>query len=73
MDSVEVTGAEQGVHAQFHDGLAVAGKTVELGSGDEVVIEFDVHSGPSQPGAPVLRVTPLAKHTVTVNVPEPCS
>jgi len=73
VDSVRVTGAEPGIHAQFHDGLAVAGKTVELGPGDEVVIEYDVHSGASQPGLPVLRVTPLAKHAVTVDVPGPCS
>jgi len=73
VDSVRVTGAEPGIHAQFHDGLAVAGKTVELGPGDEMVIEYDVHSGANQPGLPVLRVTPLAKHAVTVDVPGPCS
>jgi len=73
VDSVRVEGAEPGVHAQFHNGLAVAGKTVVLAPGDEVAIEYEVHTGADQPGVPVLRVTPLAQHTVTVDVPEPCS
>lgn len=73
VDSVRVKGAEPGIHAQFHNGLAVAGKTVVLGPGDEVVIEYDVRTGPDQLATPLLRVTPLAQHTVTVNVPEPCS
>ncbi|HZL05109.1 MAG TPA: hypothetical protein VFE45_06785, partial [Coriobacteriia bacterium] len=73
VDTVRVEGAEPGVHAQFHNGLAVAGKTVVLGPGDEVVIEYDVHSGADQPGVPVLRATPLAQRTVTVDVPHPCS
>jgi len=66
VDSVRVEGAEPGVHAQIHNGLAVAGKTVELGPGHEVVIEYDVHTGADQPGVPVLRVTPLAQSSLEV-------
>ena len=65
VDTVRVQGAEPGVHAQFHDGLAVAGKTIVLAPGGQVVIEYDVRTGPDQSGAPVLRVTPLALRTVT--------
>ncbi|HZL05038.1 MAG TPA: hypothetical protein VFE45_06430, partial [Coriobacteriia bacterium] len=72
VDSVQLTGAEPGVHAQFHNGLAVAGKTVVLGPGDEVVIEYDVHTGADQPGVPVLRVTPLALRSVTSDAAQAC-
>jgi hypothetical protein len=64
VDTVRVVGAEPGVHSQFHDGLAVAGKTIVLAPGARVFIEYDVRSGPDEPGTPVLRVTPLAQRTV---------
>lgn len=69
VDTVRVEGAEPGVHSQFHDGLAVAGKTMVLAPGEQVVVEYDVRTGPDQPGAPVLRVTPLARRTVAVSGP----
>jgi len=72
VDTVRVEGAEPGVHAQFHDGLAVAGKTIVLAPGDQVVIEYDVRTGPDQPGAPVLRVTPLALRTVSSGAERAC-
>ena len=72
VDTVRVEGAEPGVHSQFHYGLAVAAKTVVLAPGDQVVIEYDVRTGPDQPGAPVLRVTPLALRTVSSGAERAC-
>ena len=66
VDTVVVTGAEPGVHSQFHEGLAMAAKTVVLGPGDQVVIEYDTRTGPAQPGEPILRVTPLAQREYSV-------
>jgi len=60
VDSVRVTGAEQGVFSQTHDGLAVVGKTVQLKPGQTVTLDYDILTGPGQPGMPVLRVTPVA-------------
>ena len=73
VDTVVVTGAEPGVHSQFHNGLAVAGKTVVLGPGHQGVIEYDVCTGPDQPGAPALRVTPLAFRTTEYDAAVTCS
>lgn len=67
IDDVRVEGAEPGVHSQVHDGLAVVGKTITLSPGQAVVLEYDVLTGTHQEGVPVLRVTPLARHTVAVN------
>ena len=72
VDTVRVDGAEPGVHSQFHDGLAVAGKTIVLAPGDQVAIEYDVRTGPDQPGGPVLRVTPLGQLSVVNASGQPC-
>lgn len=66
VDNVRVVGAEEGVHAQSHEGLAVTGKTLVFAPGDSVVLEYDILSGPGQPGTPVLRTTPLAMVTTSV-------
>ncbi len=69
VDDVRVEGADAGVHAQFHDGLAVAAKTLVFAPGDTVVLEYDLVTGPGQSGAPLLRTTPLAQLTTTVGGP----
>jgi uncharacterized protein DUF4012 len=59
VDDVTVSDGEQGVFSHTHDGLAVVGRTVQLSPGQKVAIDYDVLSGPAQPGNPLLRVTPL--------------
>lgn len=59
VDDVSVSDGEQGVFSQTHNGLAVVGRTVQLEPGQTVAIDYDVLSGPVQPGNPLLRVTPL--------------
>ena len=66
VDNVRVVGAEEGVHAQRHEGLAVTGKTLVFAPGDSVVLEYDILTGPGQRGTPVLRTTPLAKLETSV-------
>lgn len=66
VDDVRVEGTEEGVHSQFHDGLAVVGKTVVLGPGNTIALEYDLRTGPDQTALPALRVTPLAQVSVSV-------
>jgi len=72
IDSAQVSGAAQGVFAQTHNGLAVAGKTVQLTPGQRVVIDYDVITGPGQPGIPVLRVSPVTLGRNLVNATSRC-
>jgi hypothetical protein len=67
VDDVRVSGAEPGVFAQVHNGLAVVGKTVQLRPGQRVSLTYSLHTGPGQTGLPVLRVTPVALGTATVD------
>ena len=67
VEAVRVSGDSPGVFAQTHDGLAVVAKTVQLRPGQRVVIDYDIDTGPGQPGAPVLRVTPVALGSLGVN------
>ncbi len=59
VDDVRVRSGARGGFSRTHDGLAVMGRTVQLKPGQTEVIEYDVLSGPAQPGIPVLRMTPL--------------
>jgi hypothetical protein len=61
-----VSSGAPGVFSQTHDGLAVVGRTVQLKPGQSEVIDYDVLTGTSQPGTPVLRVTPLILGTSRV-------
>ena len=73
VDDVKVKGGEQGVFSQTHNGLSVAGKTVQLKPGQRVVIEYNLLTGKGQPGIPVLRVTPVALGKNVVGAPSGCS
>jgi len=73
VESVRVSGAEQGIFSQTHDGLAVVGKTVQLKPGDTVTLDYNVVTGKGQPGVPVLRVTPVTFGTNVTNTPTRCS
>ena len=73
VDDVHVIGADQGVFSQTHNGLSVAGKTVQLKPGQRVVIEYNLLTGKGQPGIPVLRVTPVALGKNVVGAPSGCS
>jgi hypothetical protein len=66
VDDVRVSSGAPGVFSQTHDGLAVVGRTVQLKPGQSEVIDYDVLTGTSQPGTPVLRVTPLILGTSRV-------
>jgi hypothetical protein len=59
IDDIRASTGEQGVFSQTHNGLAVVGKTVQLKPGEQIVLDYDVHTGSRQPGSPVLRVTPV--------------
>ncbi|WP_298462485.1 DUF4012 domain-containing protein [uncultured Cellulomonas sp.] len=72
VESVRVTGADPGVFAQTHDGLAVVGKTVQLKPGESVRIDLDVVTGPGQTGDAVVRTTPMATGDVRTG-PTGCS
>ena len=72
VDDVRVSPGSPGVFSQTHDGLAVVGRTVQLKPGESVVIDYDVATGSGQPGAPVLRVTPVVFGKVTLNGPSGC-
>lgn len=69
VDDVRVEGTEPGVHAQSHNGLSVTAKTVVFPPGETIVIEYDIITGPGQPGTPVVRVTPLVRRNVEVAGP----
>jgi Protein of unknown function (DUF4012) len=60
VDDVRVSKGSPGVFSQNHNGLAVVGKTVQLKPGERIVIDYDLLTGPREPGIPVLRVTPVA-------------
>ncbi len=67
VDDVRVSSGAPGVFSQTHNGLAVVGRTVQLKPGESQTIDYDVLTGPAQPGVPILRVTPLIfgeHHTV---------
>jgi hypothetical protein len=59
VDDVRVSSGAPGVFSQTHNGLAVVGRTVQLKPGQSQSIDYDVLTGPAQPGTPILRVTPL--------------
>ena len=59
VDDVRTSSGARGGFSQRHNGLAVMGRTVQLKPGQTEVIDYDVLTGPAQPGVPVLRVTPL--------------
>lgn len=69
VDDVRVSPGPPGVFSQTHNSLAVVGRTVQLQPGQRVVIDYDVLTGPGQPGSPVLRVTPVAlgKNVLDIN------
>ncbi|HEY5516286.1 MAG TPA: DUF4012 domain-containing protein [Pengzhenrongella sp.] len=73
VDTVRVSTGVQGVFSQTQDGLAVAGKTIQLKPGEQVSIEYDVVTGPGQPGVPVLRVTPVTLGGFVTKEPTRCS
>ena len=73
VESVRQGDADAGVFAQHHDGLAVVGKTVELGPGDSVQLDYDVVTGIYHTGAPVLRTTPMTAGNVTTRMSRGCS
>jgi len=73
VESVRVSGGEQGAFSQTHDGLAVVGKTVQLKPGETVTLDHNVVTGKGQPGVPVLRVTPVTFGTNVTNTPPRCS
>jgi len=72
VDDVRVSSGAPGVFSQTHNGLAVVGRTVQLKPGQSEVLDYDVLTGPSQPGTPVLRVTPLIFGTNRVAHPAGC-
>lgn len=72
VDDVRVSGAEQGVFSQTHNGLAVVGKTVQLKPGQRVVIDYDILTGRQQPRTPVLRVTPVTLGRNVMNAGPRC-
>ena len=73
VDNVRASSGGPGAFSQIHNGLAVAGRTVQLKPGQRVVIDYDVITGPGQPGIPVLRVTPVTLGKVLVNLPSRCT
>ena len=73
VDDVRASSGEQGVFSQVHNGLAVVGKTVQLRPGQQIVLTYDILTGPGQPDTPVLRVTPVALGRNVVGAPSQCS
>ena len=73
VDDVRVTGGDQGVFSQTHNGLAVVGKTVQLKPGQQIVIDYDILTGQGQQGIPVLRVTPVTLGRTAITASSGCS
>ncbi len=71
VDDVRVSTGSPGVFSQTHNGLSVVGRTVQLKPGESVVIDYDIATGTGQPGAPVLRVTPVTNGKIP-NSPAGC-
>ncbi|MGV8910682.1 MAG: DUF4012 domain-containing protein [Propionicimonas sp.] len=72
VDGVRVSSGKPGVFSQTHDGLAVVGRTVQLKPGQRLVIDYDLLTGPGQPGIPVLRVTPVTLGGTMTNTASRC-
>ena len=73
VDDVRVTGGDQGVVSQTHNGLAVVGRTVQLKPGQQIVISYNILTGQGQPDTPVLRVTPVTLDRTAITASSGCS
>ena len=73
VDDVRVTGGDQGVFSQTHNGLAVVGKIVQLKPGQQIVLGYDILTGQGEPDTPVLRVTPVTLGKNLIGDPSQCS
>jgi hypothetical protein len=72
VDSVRISRGPQGIFAQTHNGLAVVGRTVQLKPGESLTLDYDIVTGPGQPGIPVMRVTPVTFGKIVINTTSPC-
>ncbi|HEY3438838.1 MAG TPA: DUF4012 domain-containing protein [Actinotalea sp.] len=73
VEGVTVSTGEPGVTSQVHDGLAVAGRTVQISPGENVILRVDVTTGPNQTNPVEIRTTPLPDLVLPAKVPSACS
>ncbi|WP_421742088.1 DUF4012 domain-containing protein [Cellulomonas sp.] len=72
IESVRVKPDPQGLFAQFHDGLAVGGRTFTLKPGESGTLDLDIVTGRKQTGDVHIRSTPTARQKGDAVVTSSC-